>query len=350
MLSSLKLNSRLASFGHVFHCSKGSSRSQSTSTVKQPLSGVETVKGKIELNSFRKLAWDTETPLLLRASHKFPASKKWFQSSGKYPIFSVYFQSFEDQILPYEFTIPSDSPYSGPNSEHYIIRLFLKYFLESSKYKASSLIPTADAIKNSMMDEKRSIDNPVSFSRFDAPLALIIAACHFNGDQNPGRRVKNLYVAQSDLSHLPESLVTDLPTPDIVKHAGKGDIYSSSIWLGLQPTYTPLHRDPNPNLFCQLVGSKRIRLMEPRRGDAVYAQVRKELGLGGNSRFRGTEMMEGRERQLLHDATWGDESVSEVLLNPTDALFIPKGWWHTVASNGVHAQGALNASVNWWFR
>lgn len=59
-------------------------------------------------------------------------------------------------------------------------------------------------------------------------------------------------------------------------------------------------------------------------------------------------MMEGRERELLHRAVWEDDSIDEVLLNPKDALFIPKGWWHSVASN--NEDGELNVSANWWFR
>ncbi|KAI0888318.1 Clavaminate synthase-like protein [Annulohypoxylon maeteangense] len=356
MLSSFRLgprpglNSRLASFGHVSHCTKRQSRSQSTSTDKRYHFGVEAAEGKIDIDSFRRIAWDPKIPLLLRASHKFPANEKWFRFSekGSYPSFSPYFLSFADEILPYEFTIPRSPLHNRPNSEHEILSAFLEWLLRPHEDREPPLIAAMESIVKSIINETRSPNNPSNFQQFEAPVALMIAACQFNENRESDKRLKNLYVAQSDLSHLPGPLFGDLPAPDIVKHAGKGDIYSSSIWLGLQPTYTPLHRDPNPNLFCQLVGSKKIRLMTPDRGDRIYAHVRKELGLNGNSRFRGTEMMEGRERQLLHDAVWNDATISEVLVNPTDALFIPMGWWHSVASNG--AEGNLNASVNWWFR
>lgn len=63
-------------------------------------------------------------------------------------------------------------------------------------------------------------------------------------------------------------------------------------------------------------------------------------------------MMDGPEAELLHRAVWLDASRSldtqQVLLAPGDALFIPKGWWHSVQSQGDI--GHLNASVNWWFR
>lgn len=61
-------------------------------------------------------------------------------------------------------------------------------------------------------------------------------------------------------------------------------------------------------------------------------------------------MMEGPERDMLHDAIWREPScpMQEAYLGPSDALFIPKGWWHSVRSQSD--DGRLNGSVNWWFR
>ncbi|KAI1087232.1 Clavaminate synthase-like protein [Rostrohypoxylon terebratum] len=342
------LGLRLVSFVNVSHRTKNPTRSQSTFTEKRHHLGIEAVEGKIDIDSFRKLAWDPKIPLLLEASHRFSANKKWFQFSekGHYPSFSPYFLSFSDEVFPYEFTTPRISQHDEPNSAHEVLQAFLQW-LTSCEDKGFPQSAMSETMVKSIIRDMHS-QSPFTFQQFDAPAALMIAACRFNENRDPRERLTKLYIAQSDLSHLPKPLFEDLPVPDIVKCAGKGDVYSSSIWLGLQPTYTPLHRDPNPNLFCQLVGSKRIRLMTSDRGDEIYADVRKKLGLNGNSRFRGAEMMEGRERQLLHDAVWGDATISEVLVKPTDALFIPMGWWHSVASDGT--EGNLNASVNWWFR
>ncbi|KAI1747068.1 Clavaminate synthase-like protein [Xylaria castorea] len=200
--------------------------------------------------------------------------------------------------------------------------------------------------------------NRSRFLQFDAPLSLIIQASRYNQrTDNSSHRMKQLYIAQSDIRSLPPALAEDLPVPELVKHAGKGDIYSSSIWLGLQPTYTPLHRDPNPNIFCQLAGSKAVRLLRPRAGLSVFQDVRRRLGASGSSRFRGSEMMEGPEREGLHRAVWVDDhsdnalrerEIWQAVLDPGDALFIPHGWWHSVRSIGREAE--LNASANWWFR
>ncbi|KAI0543502.1 Clavaminate synthase-like protein [Xylaria curta] len=216
------------------------------------------------------------------------------------------------------------------------------------------LVSSADAIVSYELITSSSPDgNESRFLQFDAPLSLIIQASRYNqSTADSSHRIKQLYIAQSDIRSLPPALAEDLPVPMLVREAGKGDIYSSSIWLGLQPTYTPLHRDPNPNVFCQLAGSKAVRLLRPRAGMAVFQDVRRRLGSSGSSsRLRGSEMMDGPEREGLHRAVWVDPPESEIwqaVLDPGDALFIPQGWWHSVRSVGREAE--LNASANWWFR
>ncbi|KAF3061133.1 Lysine-specific demethylase 8 [Daldinia childiae] len=368
MLSKFRFGSRVVLSRHSFQYSKAlseflpaSSTNQSYSQLldipnsnsreqaEQHVSRVESIVGDIDLDLFRRIAWVPETPLLLRNFHNLPAVQKWFQhgTEDSHTRFTQYIRPYEDLILPYEFTVPHPSP-EGKGSEDNALAYFQTWLLESNEYKKSHLPVIIEAMVKSSSDDG-PFGNFSNFQQFDAPLSLIMSASQFNDTQSePSKRITNLYVAQSNLNDLPKPLFEDLPVPNIVKYAGKGDIYSSSIWLGLQPTYTPLHRDPNPNVFYQLVSSKRIRLMAPDQGDDIYARVRRMLGSSGNSRFRGTEMMEGRERELLHHAVWNEETIDEVSLNPGDGLFIPKGWWHSVASSGK--EGELNASVNWWYR
>ncbi|CAJ2504932.1 Uu.00g123260.m01.CDS01 [Anthostomella pinea] len=257
-------------------------------------------------------------------------------------------EPYGDVVMPYELMTPA---YSGTSPDQRLKNLRnLQEWLQSPE-QAGGVHDNLSVIVGHLL---QSIEGSQShFLQFDAPLSLLLRACQFNRTRSSAaERIKQLYVAQSNLSNLPQPLSEDLPVPAIVRHAGKGDIYDSSVWLGLQPTYTPLHRDPNPNLFCQMVGSKTVRLMRPQSGAALYACVRRQLGSMGSSRFRGSEMMDGPERELLHRAVWanaeGSNDVKQARLGPGDALFIPKGWWHSVASTGHEAE--LNASVNWWFR
>lgn len=239
-----------------------------------------------------------------------------------------------------------------------------------------------------------------SFSRGEAPLSLFLTwlaeqkstlpSSSFATAPNP-----QLTIAQASLSHLPPPMQFQVPTPEIVLKAGNGDIYDSSLWLGLAPTITPLHRDPNPNVLVHLAGRKRIRLFGPEVG----ARLRSAFDVG---REGSADMMVGKGRDALERAVWGDdgseyrgdrvrrdEELRQLLkpehdehaelpqqgcdaqLQSGDAVFIPKGWWHAVRGVGCGVTASVSilvscfilgsngwltellgslVQVNWWFR
>lgn len=186
---------------------------------------------------------------------------------------------------------------------------------------------------------------PLSFQRSEAPLSFLLA--HMSSVE---RSSAALYLAQCPLEDLPSDLRADVPVPELINRIGRGDMYASSLWMGRAPTNTPLHRDPNPNLFVQLAGRKIVRLMKPDQGKRLYNRSRAGVG---HAHMRGDEMMVGKEMEQLDQAVWngGSEGMEaaggvEAILESGDALFIPLGWWHAVRGVG---DGAV-ASVNWWFR
>lgn len=191
------------------------------------------------------------------------------------------------------------------------------------------------------------ITSDKDFARVEQPISLFLQHVRFIRESNSDAR---MYIAQASLADLPAVLRAEVPAPDLVTKAGKGDIYASSLWLGLAPTNTPLHRDPNPNLFVQLAGTKRVRLFAPRVGDAVFATVRERCWGGGSAAIRGEEMMVGVEREALEWEVWGGgvegRKCWEVEVGAGDGLFVPKGWWHSIKSVG----NGIVGSVNWWFR
>lgn len=321
---------------------------------------VWTAPASVDLDSFRSEAFVPEKALLFpRNSTSLigdtVAASRWFTRTPEHKIddapgdddaaaassaLSSHLEDYMDWSFPFELVLTQSS------KDHSTLIAFRDWLFQSKDFRNQILA----GIIQSAAEESGNR----AFLQLHAPLRLLQSALQFNNEHGSGQTPPlMLYIAQSSLSDLPPALQADLPTPDLVRQAGKGDVYSSSLWLGTEPTYTPLHRDPNPNLFCQLCSSKTVRLLPPAAGDRVFFEVQVQLRQHSSSRIRGTDMMEGKEREVLHEAIWvANEAVTdhmqEAQLNPGDALFIPKGWWHSVKSS--HSQGHLNGSVNWWFR
>lgn len=288
-----------------------------------------------DLDVFQREAFNAQSPFRLPrdGKHLPPASTQWFihERNPAYDLSNIdrvphtselnpgFWAAYEDTAVPLELTLTDrkDATHAGFHRTMAPLKLLLMYL--SNPATSPSKCPTRD---------------------------------------------QSIYLAQCPLPSLPPALLTAVPTPELVRLAGRGDIYDSSLWLGRPPTYTPLHRDPNPNLFIQLAGRKVVRLLPPEVGDAVFERVQEACRDQGSSKaIRGEEMMVGEERQLLEVGVWGathDSGVGpageiskvmeklgqEAELTLGEALFIPKGWWHSVKGVG---QG-ITASVNWWFR
>lgn len=195
-------------------------------------------------------------------------------------------------------------------------------------------------------------DGETSFDRAEAPFSIFLEWAERARAEAPQSR---LYVAQAPLNRLPKPMQDDLPTPELVTKAGKGDLYDASIWLGVAPTYTPLHRDPNPNLYLQLAGRKTIRLLEPDVGQKIFNGVQATLGSRTSSgKFRGDEMMKGQEKTILEARIWSGENIEdgeevvgfEATLVGGESMFIPQKWWHSVRSVGTGCTGSVSLPIS----
>ncbi|PYH97568.1 JmjC domain protein [Aspergillus ellipticus CBS 707.79] len=274
--------------------------------------------GNVDINRFRENYFNLDRPVLLprRYFHDLPAFERWFQPSPNDPNVSQL-----------------NTTYLGQHGAGAFVPLELTQ-------------PSQDGTASKKTDE-------LTFRQFHAPLSLFLK--WIRAAETLETQPTRLYLAQCQLLDLPQKLRDDFPTPELVAHAGKGDIYDTNIWIGYPPTYTPLHRDPNPNLFVQLAGRKVVRLLPPDDGQKVFGSVRRELGRSAGreaAAIRGEEMMQGQERALLEQAVWDDTTSvlgpdgHEAHLEAGDGLFIPRAWWHSIKGVG---QG-VTASANWWFR
>ncbi|KAF7115231.1 hypothetical protein CNMCM5793_001658 [Aspergillus hiratsukae] len=285
---------------------------------------------EVKLDEFRNNYFHPELPVLLPRRHfrDLPACERWFQ---------LNFQAV-------------------PSSKGHDRRLNTEYLQEHGGDAFVPLELTQSPSETKSPGETIPESSELSFRQFHAPLSLFLDWMRTAESQSQATR---LYLAQCQLLDLPPVLRDDFPTPDLVLRAGKGDVYDTNVWIGHPPTYTPLHRDPNPNLFVQIAGHKVVRLLAPDAGQRVFASVRRRLGCSGDreaAAFRGVEMMQGQERTLLEQAVWDDGDSNgtnnvldegyEAHLETGDGLFIPKGWWHSIKGVGE----GVTASVNWWFR
>jgi len=274
------------------------------------------------IKTFQQQCFGPEKPGLLPRSqfHDLPALRNWFQS-------------------------PSPSAATRLNDGYL------------RTHAADAFVPlelTEQAVQSPITNGAKAEQNAteaVSFRQFHAPLTLFLDWMRM-AETSP--QSSRLYLAQCQLMDLPPVLRDDFPTPQIVAQAGKGDVYDTNVWIGHPPTYTPLHRDPNPNLFVQLAGQKVVRLLAPTEGQALFSAVRRELGQSGGKEaaaFRGEEMMQGRERALLDGMVWGASASAgsesghsyEVHLEAGDGLFIPKGWWHSIKGVGEGVTASVSS-------
>jgi len=182
------------------------------------------------------------------------------------------------------------------------------------------------------------------FVRSEAPLELFLEwVRRATASRESSSTHERFYLAQASLDDLPQQLRDDIPVPPLVTFAGRGDVYAVNLWIGLPPTYTPLHCDPNPNLFVQLVGNKKVRLLDPVAGQRTFANV--QARLGGLDRLTekhlGPKLMKGAGKNLHEAQIWTDpvplakgEVIYEAHLEGGDGLFIPNGWWHSIKGTG----------------
>jgi hypothetical protein len=119
-------------------------------------------------------------------------------------------------------------------------------------------------------------------------------------------------------------LFADIVQPDYLDPTRV--VGSSALWFGPGGTITPLHHDTSNILLCQVLGTKRVLLVDPTepalltRANGVYC----ELDAAGVR----AELPEVR--------------VIEVELAAGEALFLPLGWWHEIHALDLSVTVALN--------
>lgn len=151
------------------------------------------------------------------------------------------------------------------------------------------------------------------------PLSLLLDSMRVDtAEQQPADVA--LYAAQTDLLEIIPELEAGVQAPPLALMLER--LYKRNTWLGPSGTRTPLHCDPYFNLFCQVWGSKYIRLY-----DHKYMQ---QLYPFGNHFLRNTSQVDVENVDRKRFPNFAQTPYLECYLEAGDMLFIPKRFWHYV--------------------
>ena len=117
--------------------------------------------------------------------------------------------------------------------------------------------------------------------------------------------------------------------------------FAPHLWCGQNDTLTQLHFDELDNIFLQVYGQKSITLFPPADTPFLFQyKPDKNIWLRNvhRSRIPGTDLLDNYA-EIHRQAT-----PYHVHMRETDALFIPKHWWHE-----VRGLSQSSISVNYWF-
>eukprot|EP01138_Halocafeteria_seosinensis_P003558 gb/GECG01003637.1/.p1 GENE.gb/GECG01003637.1/~~gb/GECG01003637.1/.p1 ORF type:complete len:503 (+),score=48.00 gb/GECG01003637.1/:1-1509(+) len=146
------------------------------------------------------------------------------------------------------------------------------------------------------------------------------------------------YLAQHPLFEQIPELRQDILVPDYcalmdeeAKATGEVQI---NAWLGPTGTLSCLHNDPYHNLLAQVVGWKRVVLVDNRYRERLYPHP----GIMSN-----TSQVDPDNPDLDEFPHFKEVPLYEALIGPGDTLYIPQGCWHQIRSM------SLSFSVSFWW-
>jgi hypothetical protein len=148
------------------------------------------------------------------------------------------------------------------------------------------------------------------------------------------------YLQQSPIRDF-EGLIKDFEWPDLFLHCPDTILGDNTIFIGSGHIRTTIHYDRPlvSNLFCQIVGRKRIRLWKPSMGHYLYP-FSFQTNYSHVSQIPELDLVDKDKFPLFSKS----QIFVDLILEAGEVIFIPKGWWHHIS----HCQ-ELSISMNFWY-
>ena len=142
------------------------------------------------------------------------------------------------------------------------------------------------------------------------------------------------YLAQTELLKQVPNLMRDFLIPDYCAMGETKGSPTINVWLGPAGTTSPLHTDPQENIFVQICGSKVVLLHSSTENHCLYPTD----GLMNN-----TSQVDAEMPDYNQFPEYANAAGAKVIVEAGDGLFIPKGTWHYV--RGLEPSWSLS----FWF-
>lgn len=159
-------------------------------------------------------------------------------------------------------------------------------------------------------------------------LDAILAAAEHTGD-------RSVYAGSIPAANCLPGFAADNPMPLLPKGV------SPRIWLGTASNVSS-HYDTSDNLACVIAGKRRFTLYAPELIGKLYISPIDNTMSGPPVSLAASAPEEARSQFPEFEEIRAQALVAE--LEPGDALYLPKLWWHQVESTAT-----FNGLVNYWW-
>lgn len=176
--------------------------------------------------------------------------------------------------------------------------------------------------------------------RCEIPLADYLEYLRMSQEEERGGTAEGegppiAYLAQYQLFDQIPELLADLEPAAVRKLMGGEEEYLRNAWIGPRGASSPCHVDPYDNVYVQISGRKFFRLYDPEQRPWLYPYP---SGTQTNS-----SQVDVMRPDLACFPLFAKACPSDVELDPGDALFIPRGYFH-------YAQNVtLSMSSSFWW-